>query len=164
MPTKTFYVRDEDAELFEKAALRGESLSAVIAEALREYLTIREEFGAEGSEAIRRDLRRLRTLYKYALRKVELTVGEACLLVDVLNGTMFDANTAAVLWAEVEDGIYLDGLDKKWGVEGKAFVEKLRGLDLLTCLALIDAAERFWRECPQEDVREAIRRFFPVKD
>jgi hypothetical protein len=107
-----------------------------------------------------RDLERLYTLYKHALREVPLSENEACLLCDVLNGTLMDANSAALLWAEVEDGIRLDGLDQKWEVDGPALVKRLQALDRLHCLALIDAAERFWAETPQEPAREAVRRFF----
>lgn len=49
---KNIYVRDEDATLFEKAeAIGGESLSAVIAEALRRYVAA-EEAKAEGMQEI----------------------------------------------------------------------------------------------------------------
>ena len=36
--SKNIYVKPEDLELFEEAAQTGESLSAVVADALREYL------------------------------------------------------------------------------------------------------------------------------
>jgi hypothetical protein len=43
MPAKNIYVRDEDVSLFERAEeLGGESLSAVIAEALRRYVEVEE--------------------------------------------------------------------------------------------------------------------------
>lgn len=134
------------------------------------HITIPERISAEidargdnRSEVIRRDLERLYTLYKHALREVELTAGEACLICDVLNGVLMDATSASMLWAEVEDGIRMDDLDQKWGVDGPALVEKLRSLDRLTCLALVDAAERFWAASPQEDPRQAVKRFFPVR-
>lgn len=114
------------------------------------------------SEVIRRDLERLYRLYRYAVREVTLTPEEACLIADALNGTLMDADSASTLWAEVDDAIRMDGLDAKWGVDGQALVKKLRGLDRTACLAIADAVERFWRECPQEDPRQAIRRFLPV--
>ncbi|NPV72156.1 MAG: hypothetical protein HPY55_16240 [Firmicutes bacterium] len=116
------------------------------------------------SEVIRRDLERLYRLYRYAIRQVSLSPEEACLIVDALNGALMDADSAPMLWAEVEDGIRLEGLDAKWGVDGQALIEKLRALDRLTCLALVDAAERFWHECPDEDPRQAVRRFFLVRE
>lgn len=118
------------------------------------------------SATIARDLARLYDLYKLALREVPLTVGEACLICDVLNGTMMDASSSTMLWAEVEDGIRLDRLDEKWGVDGDALVAKLKGLDRLTCLALVDAAERFWVAAPssEEDTRTLVQRFFYCRE
>lgn len=50
MPAKTIYVKDSDLETFERAeALSGESLSSVIAEALRRYVEV-EEAKAMGYE------------------------------------------------------------------------------------------------------------------
>ncbi|WP_374713122.1 hypothetical protein [Symbiobacterium terraclitae] len=120
----------------------------------------------ERSATIARDLDRLYTLYKLALREAPLAVGEACLICDVLNGTLMDASSVAMLWAEVADGIRLDGLDKKWGVDGEALVKRLKGLDRLTCLALVDAAERFWVAAPssQESTEVLVRQFFHVRD
>lgn len=118
----------------------------------------------ERSATIARDLDRLYTLYRYALRAVPLTAGEACLLCDVLAGTLMDASSATMLWAEVADGIQLDGLADKWGVDGDALVARLKGLDRLTCLALVDAAERFWAGDLSEDALTAVRRYFHVRD
>lgn len=126
-----------------------------------------EELRARGesrSGTIRRDLERLYALYKYALREVELSASEAALICDALNGALVDASSASMLWAEVEDAIRASDLAEKWNVDGPALVEKLRSLDRTACLALADSAERFWRECPQEDARQAVRRFFPVRE
>ena len=52
MPQKMIYIREEDLELFEKAqSLAGESLSGVIAEALRQYVK-KKEAEAEGFEEV----------------------------------------------------------------------------------------------------------------
>lgn len=120
--------------------------------------------GDNRSGSIARDLDRLYTLYKHALRDIPLSVGEACLLCDVLNGTMMDANSAVLLWAEVSDGVRLNGLDRKWDVDGKAFVARLRALDHIHALALIDAAERFWSGDLSEDARKAVGRYFHIVD
>jgi len=43
MPNKTIYVRDEDIKVFEQAEeLGGDSLSAVIAEALRRFVAVKQ--------------------------------------------------------------------------------------------------------------------------
>lgn len=128
--------------------------------AILEQLTLR----GSRSTVINRDLERLYTLYDRALREVELTTGEACLVVDVLNGSLMDANTARLLWASVEDGIRLDGLAEKWGVDGKALVEKLKGLNDIQALALVDAGERFWQAPNEGETKERVRQAFGIKE
>lgn len=80
----------------------------------------------------------------------------------MLNGTIVDANTAGLLWASAEDACALDGLDKKWPVDGKAFVEKLKKLSYVQSLALADAAERFWQANTGTADDEDIKKFFGV--
>jgi len=122
--------------------------------------------GNNRSAVINRDLGRLYVLYRRALRQAplsSLSIDEICLVVDVLNGSIHDANTAHMLWAGVEDGIRLDGLAEKWDVDGPALVEKLRALNDIQSMALIDVAERFWEKCSEGDIgdiRETIRRLF----
>lgn len=118
--------------------------------------------GTNRSGIISRDLERLYTLYKRALREVPLSLGETCLIVDALNGALIDADTARLLWAHVEDGIRIDGLDRKWNVDGAALVEKLRGLNDLQAMAIVDAAERFWEMSQSGEVglEEGVRKCF----
>ncbi|MDN5348540.1 MAG: hypothetical protein PWP65_2105 [Clostridia bacterium] len=120
--------------------------------------------GDNRSGIISRDLERLYTLYRRALAQVPLKVEEACLIVDALNGAKLEADTARLLWAEIEDAINLDHLDEKWQVDGSALVQKLRQLTDTQALALIDAAERFWEaaDVGQRDVREAVREYFNI--
>jgi len=121
-----------------------------------------EARGDNRNHIIHRDLERLYTLYRLALREVKLTLPECWFLVDMLNGSLMDANTAGLLWASAEDACALDGLDKKWQVDGKAFVEKLKALSPVQALALADAAERFWQANTGSMDDEDIRRFFGV--
>ena len=121
-----------------------------------------EARGDNRNHVIHRDLERLYTLYRLALREVKLTLPECWFLVDMLNGSLMDANTAGLLWASAEDACALDGLDKKWQVDGKAFVEKLKKLSDTQALALVDAAERFWQANTGSMDDEDIRRFFGV--
>ena len=122
------------------------------------------ERGDNRTLVIHRDLERLYTLYRLALREVKLTLPECWFLVDMLNGTIMDANTAGLLWASAEDACALDGLDKKWKIDGKVFVEKLKALSRVQALALVDAAERFWQAntgtATADD--EDIKKFFGV--
>ena len=119
-----------------------------------------EERGDNRTLVIHRDLERLYTLYRLALRDVKLTLPEAWFLVDMLNGSLMDAYTAGLIWAEAEDAIALEGLDMKWQVDGKALVKKLKALSRVQALALVDAAERFWQANTGSMGEEDIKRFF----
>ena len=121
-----------------------------------------EARGDNRNHVIHRDLERLYTLYRLALREMKLTLPEAWFIVDMLNGSLVDAYSAGLLWASAEDACALDGLDKKWQVDGKAFVEKLKALSPVQALALVDAAERFWQANTGSMDDEDIRRFFGV--
>ncbi len=79
-----------------------------------------------------RDLERYYTLLRGELRRVNLSEREALLLCDVAN------------WAEVQDAIQHDGLDRKWQVDGQGLVQKLRALTPGQAAAICDALERFW--------------------
>lgn len=120
--------------------------------------------GDNRSGILNRDLERLYALYRRALATVPLTQEEACLLVDALNGAQFTADTARLLYAEVEDACNLDHLDQKWQVDGPALVQKLRQLTDIQALAFIDAAERFWTapDVGQRNVREAVKEYFNI--
>ena len=123
-----------------------------------------EERGEARSTIISRDLERLYTLYQRALRRVNLTIDEACLITDALNGSLMTADTAHLLWASVEDAIKYEGLQEKWGVDVKALVEKIRGLTEFECMAVIDAAEKFWNneKYRDQDMRDGSAECFGI--
>ena len=51
MPNKTIYVKDDDVTLFDEAeALSGDSLSRVIADALREFVEAKKKRAARRAE------------------------------------------------------------------------------------------------------------------
>lgn len=116
------------------------------------------------STIVNRDLGRLYDLYDRALRRLDLTVEEACLIADALNGTIHDSRTALMFSFGVEDAIDLDGLDEKWGVDGKALMDKLSTLDEIGCMAVVDAAERYWHneKYRKMDVREGVKEVFRI--
>ncbi len=119
--------------------------------------------GDNRSFTINRDLDRLYDLYRRAIQETSLPLAEASLLVDCLNGSLMDARGAGMLWANVQDGIKFDGLDEKWQVDGKALVEKLRGLTQVQCLALVDAAERFWAlPAGERGIEDGVRKCFNI--
>lgn len=123
-----------------------------------------DERGQARSTTISRDLERLYALYRRALRQIDLTVDEACLIVDALNGSLTTADDASLLWARVEDAIHYEKLDEKWNVDGRALVDKLRGLNEIQALAVADAAERFWEieSADNRDIREDVKRCFGI--
>lgn len=110
----------------------------------------------------RRDLERYYELLVRLLARIELSDGEAFLIVDVLNATSSDVRSAGMLWAEIDDGIALEGLADKWGVDGPALVAKVRGWNLAECLAVVDAAERFWVGVERSDKLETRERLVAV--
>lgn len=61
-------------------------------------------------------------------RPQHLTQEEEMAVLDATLSWHITPETAQYLWAEVEDAIRLEGLDRKWGVDGPALVEKLKNL------------------------------------
>ena len=87
------------------------------------------------------------TLYRRTLYDLKglLTKGELSLLVDVFNGALLTPGLVGQhIIAQVEDGIDLDGLDKKWEIEKTALVEKLKSLPLFSLACLEIWANGFW--------------------
>jgi len=121
--------------------------------------------GPQRAPIVNRDLERLYTLYDRALRRVKLTIDEACLIVDALNGTLHDVTSGTRFWIGVQDSIEMDELDEKWGVDGKTLIEKLSALDDLTSMAVVDAVERFWNDEQNQtkNFREAVAEHFGIK-
>lgn len=93
----------------------------------------------------KRDLERYYAMIKQTLAKWSLSEGEASLIVDVLNGTITEPHSAALLWAEIDDAITNDGVAERWSVDGEELVYNLRRASAFEALALIDAAERYWQ-------------------
>jgi len=106
-----------------------------------------ESRGPERSSVINRDLDRyyesLRTA-RIQLRQV-LSDAELGLLLDNLNGTlMSETYGVRLIYANVEDAMTFENIDKKWNVDGDALVDKLRRMDFIQLCAIADGAERWW--------------------
>jgi hypothetical protein len=91
----------------------------------------------------------------------KLALNEWMLIMDVMNGTFTQSGAeidAYGLVHNVEDAIALDGLDKKWEIDGSILVHKLRGHSFAGLVALLDAVERYWAKGTRvvEDPREEI--------
>lgn len=125
--------------------------NAAVADALAE----RAEPSARSLTAAR-DLERYYALLGAELSTLDLSEAEAGLVADALNGILLEPHTMRLLWANVADAIRLQGLDRKWGVDGEALVEKLRALTPGQIWALADAAERFW-VAPAAPTAERLR-------
>ena len=111
-----------------------------------------------------RDLERYYHALQEALKTVELTEQECLLLCDALNGTIMEPHTIRLLWATVADAVQLDGLDRKWGVDGEALVAKLRGYSYPQQLAIVDAVERWWALADKSDRAASLREVGLVKE
>ncbi len=61
----------------------------------------------------------------------------------------------------VTDAIELDGLDKKWEVDGRALIDKLTQFDRLANLALLDWCQVMWDNCYTEGFWDAELKKFP---
>jgi hypothetical protein len=71
-----------------------------------------------------------------------LPLGEWCALFDALNGCwMLESWSPRYAFADVAD---TPGLGQKWQIDQDALVARLQACDYATCVAVVDAAERFW--------------------
>lgn len=107
-------------------------------------LRARAETGVGPAAVAQRDLARYYELLALALVSVDLTTGEASLIVDALNGTIIDLTAAQMLATAIADSLD-DGLAEKWGVDGPGLVASAQGWTLAQRIAVCDAVERFWR-------------------
>lgn len=112
-----------------------------------------------GGRGLSHRLAQVSDRYLEALRRARaswppFSEAEWSLLRDAMNGTLHEpAAMIAALDQGIEDAIALDGLDAKWSVDGPALLAKLRGLDFMQEVALVEAVERWWAERSQDDGR-----------
>lgn len=124
---------------------------------LQDQIQARMGHNTAGGTA-KRDLARYYKLLDQVLPSLDLAREEASLICDALNGTYLDEHTYHLLWASIEDAVTMDHLDKKWGVDGPALVNKIREYSPPQTMALLDATERFWNNPNPLD--EALDRAF----
>ena len=87
------------------------------------------------------------TLYKRTLSNLAgvFSEDELFLVIDVFNATMLTPMLAGVhLAGNVQDGIKLDGLDKKWNVNKDVFLTKIKNLHLFDAACIEIWANGFW--------------------
>ena len=79
------------------------------------------------------------------IRNLHLSINEALLVVDALNGILTEPPLAKQrLGAEVEEAIRLNRLDQKWQVDGADLVARLKKLDSDAAQDLLHRVEQFW--------------------
>lgn len=114
-------------------------------------------------QAAKRDLERYYSLLRHALEQLAFDLADAALVVDALHGQIpagFDrwsdwlhyTVTAAVVEGD-------EDLPGKWHADWLELSEKLARLDEASAIAVIDAAERFWRgQRPEETTESGLGR------
>lgn len=110
------------------------------------------------SAVLNDDLTALYDLYDIALREFPVSIGEARLLVDALDGTHMDAYRIVGLPDRVSSACYADDLGAKHGVDVDQFIGHLRQADRLTLLAINDAVRRYHVAGPSDEERDAVLR------
>ncbi len=85
-----------------------------------------------------------------ATARKKITRREAKLLLDVQNSTFFDSSQVSIwlhggLHHQVSDGIALDGMDKKWEIDGPALLAKIAALTDMETIAMLDWCRWMWR-------------------
>ena len=104
--------------------------------------------GLSNGAVAARDLDRYYRLIDRTLKGIVFTVAEASAIVDACNGTFWDTHSLFDgLALGMEDAISGDQLDAKWGIDGERLLAKLRALEPVQHLAIVDAIERFWHLC-----------------
>jgi hypothetical protein len=140
------------AAIDDLATSRGVSRSALVRELLDRGLRAAGGSGVE--PGLQDDLaaaNRLRWRLDGALEELALPEPEASLICDAMNGTAEGVELAggsigpAWLYAEISDAIALAKLDKKWAVDGKALLRRLRALTPVQAAAVVEATRLFWR-------------------
>lgn len=92
------------------------------------------------------------------ITNLKLTVPEAMLIIDCLNGTFVEPSTARQqIPFEIADGIRLEHLDQKWSVDGPALLAKLEKLTDESAVALAEAVNKWWETDGKTD-REKTRK------
>lgn len=104
------------------------------------------EPGSGRSGQIAGDLARYYTALERSRKtlRAQFAEGELSAILDICNGTVYEAHSIPWLYASMEDALE-DGIAAKWEIDDPALVAKLRALSYIDAAALVDAAERAWR-------------------
>lgn len=119
----------------------------------------------ERSGQISRSLERYFAIMAYERKQLagQFSDGEIALICDVFNGSAFmEEISIRLAWASVQDGIEMDGLDRKWEIDGPALIDKVKTLTFAQTVALVDAVEVWWNriahgEQPEPTIAEVLQ-------
>lgn len=102
--------------------------------------------GGERSTTLNQMVMRYNYMLALARSKLRETFSkeECALILDALNGSLFYEYSVGWVANSIKEAIQIDGLDKKWEVDGKGLVEKMQALNYWQCAALVDASETWW--------------------
>jgi len=126
-----------------------------------------DRYGKPRSEQGREDIQVLQALLRAGERSLVgvFTPGEACLVVDSLNGHFFVAGvdiSPEALAGGIDDAIHLDSLAEKWGIDGPALVKKLAALNALQVYTMHHWARLVWAAKEPHDFQVLISNTFRV--
>lgn len=93
-----------------------------------------------------RDLERYYTLLNLALKEVALTQNECLCILDVLKWRSFNIEFIRFIWATLEDNFKYERTDKKYNIDGKLLINKIKNSSAAFLYALADAVERYWND------------------
>jgi len=118
--------------------------SIYIGDDMQAYIDAHQGEGDSVSGIINAAIDRLQ--YLLLLAEPKLTHDEWLLVYNTQSSAtvMPPAQTVSAIVSSVEDSIALDHMDREYGVDGPALVAKLRGLDRVGRMAVVDCAERWW--------------------
>lgn len=90
---------------------------------------------------------------------------ECGLILDACNGVAFmDTISIQLLPENIVDAIDMDGLDKKWGVEGSSLVQKMRTMTYADKVAAVDAISVWWDRVSKKGEQPDYGELFLVPD
>lgn len=113
----------------------------IVAQVEQRVDAARGGFSGTTSECLARYFEALRRAR--AILKPQFSGPELAFLCDILNGSLMQAYSVPLLYAEAADALP-EGYAEKCQVDGAALVTKIRALSYVECAALVDAVERWW--------------------
>lgn len=125
---------DLRAERIEEEGRRNGLRSPIISRDLDRYY-----------ETLRQERSRLRKMF---------TQQEINLILDNLNGVWLREPALLSMTGigiNIQDGIEIDNLDKKWVVSGPDLIEKINNLNFAALCALADSVERWWNRTANQE-------------